>query len=100
MNEAVHICIALYVVVFFTLTDRASTIPSNVRGFEFEAFTVFRSAAQSLVKWFYYRTLQIETGEKRGKGVEEEWPRAVIYLEVMHLSLIVRRNYAPPHVST
>ena len=42
----------------------------SVRGFEFEAFTVFRSAAQSLVKWFYYRTLQIETGErgKRGRG--------------------------------
>ena len=31
MNAAVHICIALYVVVFFTLTDRASTIPSNIR---------------------------------------------------------------------
>ena len=38
--------------------------------------------------------------EKDGRGVGEEWPRAVIHLEVMHLSLIVRRNYAPPHVST
>ena len=52
-----------------------------------------------LLNDFYYRMLQIETGE-RGKGVEEEWPREVIYLGVMHLSLIVRRNYAPPHVST
>ena len=39
-------------------------------------------------------------GRKGEKGVEEEWPRAVIHLGVMHLSLIVRRNYAPPYVST
>ena len=51
-----------------------------------------------LLNDFYYRTLQIETGE-RGKRVEE-WPREVIYLGVMHLSLIVQRNHAPPHVST
>ena len=31
MNAAVHICIALYVVLF-TSTYRASTIPSNIRG--------------------------------------------------------------------
>ena len=41
-----------------------------VCGFGFEAFTAFRSAAQSLVEKLYYRTLQIETGEKEG-GVEE-----------------------------
>ena len=43
---------------------------ARVRGFWFEAFTAFRSAAQSLVESFYYRTLQIETGE-RGEGVRE-----------------------------
>ena len=42
----------------------------SVRGFGFEAFTVFRSAAQSLVKSFYYRTLQIETGEREKEGGE------------------------------
>ena len=36
--------------------------------------------------------------EKRESGGERVSRGGGIYLWVMHLSLIVRRNYAPPHV--
>ena len=36
--------------------------------------------------------------EERESGVERVSRGGGIYLWMMHLSLIVRRNYAPPHV--